>query len=142
MTYTLSYRDRHTYNGAAVGIQVPVILRSSSDGVRPVEVMAKLDTGAAYCIFGPDVAEMLSLNIESGHPMSISMPNGSTFMTYGHELTFEILTRSIDAMVYFAKIPEMKRNVLGRTGFFDRVRFGLEDYDRVLYLAHYDDQLD
>jgi hypothetical protein len=36
----------------------------------------------------------------------------------------------------------MPRDVLGQTGWLDRMRLGLVDHDRQLYLSHYDDPVD
>lgn len=45
---------------------------------------------------------------------------------------------AFESMVYFFADERIKRNLLGRAGWLDRVRLGLVDYDRVLYLAGYD----
>jgi len=42
-------------------------------------------------------------------------------------------------LLYFFGDPSIRRNVLGRGGWLNRVRVGLADYDRELYLAAYDD---
>lgn len=41
-------------------------------------------------------------------------------------------------MVYFFADKEIEKNLLGRSGWLDRVRFGLVDYDRKFYLSAYD----
>jgi hypothetical protein len=42
-------------------------------------------------------------------------------------------------MAYFAAEPHLARAVVGRSGFLDRVRLALIDYDRRLYLSAYED---
>jgi len=42
------------------------------------------------------------------------------------------------SLVYFFAEPSIRKNVLGRGGWLDRVRVGLVDHDRELYLAAYD----
>jgi hypothetical protein len=34
--------------------------------------------------------------------------------------------------------PAIKKNLLGRTGWLNRIRLGIVDHDRELYLAPYD----
>ncbi len=41
-------------------------------------------------------------------------------------------------MVYFFADEHISKNLLGRTGWLDRVRLGIVDYDQQLYLAEYD----
>ena len=41
-------------------------------------------------------------------------------------------------MVYFFADGQINKNLLGRTGWLDRVRLGLFEYDQQLYLAPYD----
>ena len=43
-------------------------------------------------------------------------------------------------MVYFFADERIRKNLLGRTGWLDRVRFGLVDHDQSLFLAPYDYQ--
>jgi hypothetical protein len=43
-------------------------------------------------------------------------------------------------MVYFFADDGIRKNLLGRTGWLDRVRFGLVDYDSKFYVAAYDFQ--
>jgi hypothetical protein len=40
--------------------------------------------------------------------------------------------------IYFFADPMIDRNVLGRTGWLDRVRLGLIHHDNKIYLASYD----
>jgi len=50
-----------------------------------------------------------------------------------------VLGLEFESLVYFAVDPHLTRAVLGRSGFLDRVRLGLIDYDRRLYLSTYED---
>ena len=42
------------------------------------------------------------------------------------------------SLVYFFAEPTIRKNVLGRAGWLDRVRLALIDHDRDLYLGEYD----
>jgi len=50
-----------------------------------------------------------------------------------------VLGVEVNALVYFYEEPAIARNVLGRSGWLDRVRLGLVDYDSLLYLSAYDE---
>jgi hypothetical protein len=56
------------------------------------------------------------------------------FDAYGHEVDISALGLVTHAMVYFFADPAIEKNVLGRTGWLDRVRLGLEHHECRLYL--------
>jgi hypothetical protein len=41
------------------------------------------------------------------------------------------------AVVFFAQDPTFNRNFLGRSGWLDRLRVGIVDYDRMLFVGPY-----
>lgn len=100
---------------------------------------AAIDTGAAYCLFESGLAGQLGLDLAAGIPMRFRTAN-SSFDAFGHNIEIEVLGVHTQAIVYFFANPAITRNVLGRTGWLDRVRLGLVDYDRQLYLSAYDDE--
>jgi hypothetical protein len=103
-----------------------------------VRLHAKLDTGADYCIFAREYGEELGLNIEDGQLTSFSTAN-SEFRAYGHEVTITCFEWQFDSLVFFAAIPEIRRNFLGRQGWLQKFRVALIDYDSVLHLSHYNE---
>lgn len=133
--HTLSFRSRLEYDSGKVGIDVPVII--ATEWVS-MEVVAKLDTGASHCVFRREIAELLGLDLESGVPMRIGTLTGS-FDVFGHQVRVGIDDIMVDATVFFATDPAIRRNVLGRRGFIDRLRLGVVDYDGVLLASAYDD---
>jgi len=60
--------------------------------------------------------------------------------TFGHLVALEVLGLSMESMVYFFAEERINKNLLGRTGWLDRIRLGLVDHDQTLYLAAYDFQ--
>jgi hypothetical protein len=102
---------------------------------------ARVDTGASFCIFQRRHAERVGIVVESGVPTRISTVTGG-FVAYAHRVALGVLGIEVDATVYFAEDPAMPRDVLGQTGWLDRIRLGLVDHDRQLYLSHYDDPAD
>ena len=57
------------------------------------------------------------------------------FLAHAHTITIEVLGIRTEALVYFAAEEHFRRNVLGRTGWLDRVKLGLIDYEGKLLLS-------
>lgn len=133
---TLTFRSRYNYSRSVTGIEVPVSLRL--DDARSVRLLAKVDTGASFCIFQRDYAEQLGIDVESGMHEVVSTATGR-FDAYGHTLTLSCLDWEFETTVYFAAPRDHPRNVLGRSGWLQRFRMALIDHDAVLLLSQYDD---
>jgi hypothetical protein len=121
------------YDSESAGITIPTVLGFSD---RQVSLEAKVDTGASVCIFEGSHADALGLDIESGLPLRISTATG-TFLSYGFRVTLTVAEMQFDSLVYFAAVPDVRRNVLGRHGWLELVKLGLLDYERKLYLSRY-----
>src|SRR5882757_7445503 len=91
----------------------------------------------AIVSFERQVGELLDLDIEAGEPKTFWTAIGKVD-TYGHLLRLEVFEIHVEAMVYFFSDAGVHKNLLGRRGWLDRVRFGLVEHDHVLYLAPYD----
>jgi hypothetical protein len=133
MPVSLEFDTTHQYIDAKDGINVPVTLVI---GPNAVELLAKLDTGAANCVFERRYAEMLELDVESGRLQRFRTVTGS-FAAYEHEITIQTLGIEFAAAVFFAQDSAFSRNFLGRSGWLDRLRIGIIDYDRMLFLGPY-----
>ena len=133
MAEDLSFDKTYFYNTLESGITVPILLSLSGTAV---EFEAKIDTGAENCIFERRHGETLGLQIESGSEQIFSTVTG-IFVTYGHELTMNVLEVEFVSTVYFAKEESFTRNVLGRQGWLNRVNLGLIDYEGKLLLSVY-----
>ena len=133
MPLSLEFDTAHEYPDAKDGIHVPITL---AVGRHAVELAAKLDTGAAHCIFERKYGEMLGLNVESGRIQRFRTVTGS-FAAFEHEVTIQTLGIEFPAIVYFAQDPSFNRNFLGRSGWLDRLRIGIVDYDRTLFVGPY-----
>ena len=77
----------HMRYASTDGIDIPTELRV---GNQRVELIARPDTGAAYCIFERRYAEALGLDVESGRPQRFRTMSGS-FVAYEHEVTLHTL---------------------------------------------------
>ena len=134
MPISLSFDVSHHYGTTGDGIGLPTAIRS---GDQSVELMARLDTGAAYCIFERKYAEMLGLNVESGRLQQFRTMAGS-FAAYGHEVIIQTLGIEFSTVVFFAEDAAFSRNFVGRSGWLDRLRIAIIDYQGMLFLSAYD----
>ena len=133
MPVSLAFDAAHHYADALDGIEVPItlcIVRQS------VDLLAKLDTGAAHCIFERKYAEMLGVDVDSGRLQRVRTVAGS-FAAYQHEIAIQTLGIEFSAVVFFAQDSTFNRNFLGRSGWLDRLRIAIVDYDRMLFVSPY-----
>src|SRR5713226_10459768 len=103
--FTTSHRYAH-----ADGIEIPAEL---CVGTQKVELIARLDTGAAHCIFDRRYGEELGLDVESGRAQRFRTMAGS-FVAYEHEVTLHTLGIEFSAVVFFAEDPAFSKSFLGR----------------------------
>ncbi len=116
------------------GIEIPTEL---SVGNENVALIATLDTGAAHCIFERRYGEELGLDVEAGRTQRFRTMAGF-FVAYEHEVTIHTLGIEFPAAVFFAQDAGFTRNFLGRSGWLNRLRIGIIDYDRLLLLSGYE----
>ncbi len=115
---------------------IPVYLMQSDRNVR---VEARLDTGAASCLFERVQAELLGIDIEVGVPQRFRTVTGS-FIAFGHEVTLRTYDLEWSCLVYFHESPTFRGNFLGRAGWLDRIRLGLVHSDQQIFSESYDDR--
>jgi hypothetical protein len=135
MPYPINFEHLLRYDAGAAGISLEVTLKLSTINLT---IPAKLDTGAANCIFARHFGEQLGLNIESGYRQIFSTAAGN-FIAYGHNLTVQLADIEFGALVFFAEEESFNRNVIGRFGGLDHLKVGLVDYEGQLYLSRYDE---
>jgi hypothetical protein len=131
----LSFREKWSYSASQSGIELWIGLNHES---RSVRFLAKVDTGAAFCIFQREYAEQLGIDVESGQYRKVNTATGS-FDVYGHAVTLSCFDWEFESLVYFATLKDFSRNVVGRVGWLEHFRLGLVDHDSTLFLSHYDD---
>jgi hypothetical protein len=131
MPVSLDFDTSHYYTTAAEGIDVPIAL---CVGRESVELLAKLDTGAAHCIFERRYAE-----IRCRVRPAPAIPNDGRIVRClsTHEVTIQTLGLEFSAAIFFALDPTFSRNFRGRSGWLDRLRIAIVDYDRMLFVSPY-----
>ena len=135
MSFTIEFQKKETYQSLDAGIAINVTLRY---GNREQPCPAKVDTGAEFCLFNRTLTDALEIDVESGFRQKFSTLGGGIF-AYGHEVELETLGLSFQSYVYFAEGYEIKRNLLGRQGWLQLVKIGLDDYKSELYLSPNDE---
>ena len=136
MPENLIFDKTYNYSTLKTGISLPVILKS---GENSIQVNAKLDTGSSHCIFECQHGELLEIDIESGEPTTIGTATGN-FPAFEHRIEISTFGFIWEASVCFIAEEEIKRNILGRIGWLDRVKLGLVDYEGKLLLSQYLDE--
>ena len=130
---SLDFDAELEYKETAAGILVPIRL---IHGDRSVELTARLDTGAADCLFDRYYADILGLP-DSGVERYYRTVTGS-FQAFGHEVTVETLGLQWSALVFFHAMGNPAHAFVGRRGWLDRVRLGIVHDERRLFLGHID----
>jgi hypothetical protein len=133
MPHQLTFEKLVTYDAGTVGINLEITIVL---GERRQRVSSAVDSGASSCIFERRHGEHLGINIEHGMRQLFGTATGH-FVAYGHEVTLIVAGFEFDSLVFFAADDQIKRNVLGRFGWLDRVVLGLVDYEGKLYLSPY-----
>ena len=134
--HNLSFEKLLLYDIDEVGITVEVKI-GSVDSETQFE--AKIDTGATACIFNRKHGEEIGIEIERGDEIRFYTATDS-FLTYGHFVNLAVEEFEFYSYVFFAADENFNRNVLGRTGWLDRMQIGLIDYDGKLYLSRYENE--
>jgi len=133
MAHQLEFEKLLTYDVGDPGITLQASLKLKE---QTLDLKVKVDTGASCCLFERRVGEALGFDIETGMRQLFGTATG-TFVGYGHEVTLSVAQFEFDTIVFFPSDVEIRRNVLGRFGWLDRVVLGLVDYEGKLYLSRY-----
>lgn len=130
----LNFAEEWHYEDDDDGIPIEVSLTYAG---TTIEVQAKVDPGAAVCLFTREDGMDLGIPIEQGIPKRLGGLTAS-LDAFGHEVTLQTGDIAFQSLVYFAKHPGLQRNLLGRQGWLRNLRLGVIDYDNRLYLSAYD----
>ena len=133
MAHQLEFERVVNYDPGQPGITLHAQLKLKG---QSIDVEVKIDTGASCCIFERRLGEALGFSIETGLRQVFGTATG-TFVAYGHEVTLSVADFEFNTIAFFASDEGIRRNVLGRFGWLDRVVLGLVDYEGKLYLTPY-----
>lgn len=133
--YGLSFSTRYDYSAFSEGIEVEVTL---SNGESSQRLIAKVDTGATFCIFQREFGEAVGIDVETGQRLAFSTAAGP-FIAYGHTIQIDCLGHRNETVAYFSEAYGFSRNVLGRQGWLNHHRLAIVDHDCLMYLSNYND---
>lgn len=133
MPTQLTFTEKLSYKDESSGINIGVML---SHGENDIFVSAKVDTGAAVCLFSREAGAELGIEVEHGIPITLDSLGGSV-EAFGHEVILQTGELIFQSLVYFAKYPGLPRNLLGRQGWLRNLKLAVIDYDNLLYLNTY-----
>ena len=85
--YRIEFTPVHSYASDRDGISVPVVLKA---GENSVHLAASIDTGATFCLFRNELAEVLGLD-PANAPLKRFRTANSTFEAFGHEVEISVL---------------------------------------------------
>jgi hypothetical protein len=131
MSINLTFTEAIHYPDDASGITISTLLSHAGNRVR---VQAKVDIGAEVCLFRNEIGRDLGLIVEQGTPKVLYTLTG-TLEAFGHSVVLQTGDLVFESLVYFAKYPNLPRNLLGREGWLRKLLLAVSDYENLLYLG-------
>ena len=113
----LSFDVTHRYTSPD-GVEIPLVI---AYGGEEIQTTGYVDCGAEACIFSNEIGQLLGITLEKGEPKSFGPASGGTLQTFGHLVSLEIFGITVESVVYFAKYPGLRRNLLGRSGWLSKL---------------------
>lgn len=131
MSFQIDFEKKETYESIKTSITIDAVLRY---GESEVICPAKVDTGSEFCLFARTFADILNIDLESGYRENFSTLGGG-IIGYAHQIELETLGLRFQSYVYFAENYSVNRSLLGRQGWLQLVKLGLDDYQSEIYLS-------
>lgn len=131
MSFQIDFEKKVNYESIRTGITIDAVLRY---GESEVICPAKVDTGSEFCLFARTFADALDIELESGYRENFSTLGGG-IIGYAHQIELETLGLKFQSYVYFAESYSINRSLLGRQGWLQLVKLGLDDYKSEIYLS-------
>lgn len=116
---------------------LPIIPLKLKGKTETIEVKTYIDTGASYCLFHADIAEILGLILEEGTTTEMVLGDGNILKVYLHHIPITIAEREFTAIVGFSKGLGIRFNITGRKGIFDKFRVCFNERDKEIeFIPH------
>jgi predicted aspartyl protease len=109
--YQIAFTTVHAYGSEREGISVPVELKVGDNSLR---LAASIDTGATFCIFRKELADVLGLDPATATVKRFRTAN-SSFEAFGHEVEIAVLGVTTFSTVYFFADASIKRMFSGES---------------------------
>lgn len=102
------------------GSFLPIVAIKIKGKTEWIEFKAFVDTGASYCLFHADVAEILGLELEKGELRDMVLGDGDVLKVYLHKIGVSIAGREFTASIGFSKNVGIGFYIIGRKDIFDK----------------------
>ncbi len=90
---------------------------------KSVKYSALIDSGADYCIFHAEMADLLGLEVKKGKKLTFFGTGGEPQVAYFHIIEIELGGWPMDLYCGFCyDMKSLPYGILGQTGFFDRFK--------------------
>lgn len=104
-------------------IHRPVIDILLMFGDKSIEYEALIDSGADFCIFHAEMANILGIGVDQGKRMTFHGTGGTPQTAYFHQIQIKIGGRPMDLYCGFSyDMQSLPYGLLGQTGFFDKFK--------------------
>jgi hypothetical protein len=128
--YELSFSIRYRFLTTEAGITIPFLLKRNN---LQSFGEAKVDPGSEYCLFQPEIADELQIDVLDGFPVKIGTLAGS-FTAYAHTVELVTFELEFESTVLFMHGYGTSRNILGRIGWSNSLDLALMMRDETIYL--------
>ena len=92
-------------------------------GKKSIEYQVLIDSGADFCIFHTEMAEILGIPITQGKKMTFYGTSGTPQTAYFHDVHIEVSGWPMKLYCGFSSdMKSLPYGLLGQTGFFDRFK--------------------
>ena len=92
-------------------------------GTKSIEYQVLIDSGADFCIFHTEMADILGIPVTQGKKMTFYGTSGTPQTAYFHGVQIEIGGWSMELYCGFSSdMKTLPYGILGQTGFFDRFK--------------------
>lgn len=108
---------------------VPLRIKGKEDWI---EFKAFVDTGASYCLFHADEAEVLGVELEKGEKDEMIVGDGNALVVYIHTLTFAIAGKEFQAKIGFSKGIGVNMNIVGRKDLFNHFVICFDEEEKTI----------
>lgn len=92
-------------------------------GKKSIEYQVLIDSGADFCIFHTEMADILGIAVVQGKKMTFHGTSGTPQIAYFHWIQIEIGGWPMELYCGFSSdMKSLPYGLLGQTGFFDRFK--------------------
>lgn len=113
----------------------PVIDTFLMFGNKSIEYQVLVDSGADFCIFHAEIANILGIPVTQGKQMTFYGTGGIPQTAYFHEVRIEISGWQMDLYAGFSsEMKSLPYGLLGQTGFFDQFKVEFDYQNKRLEL--------